>query len=253
MNKPFITVVTICKNAESTIERAIQSVISQDYDAYEYIIIDGNSEDRTISVIEKYKDKISSIVSEPDSGISDAFNKGITNAKGDIISLVNADDGLMPGALKSVAENYDENIDVYRGITVLWDEDSGTKFEEMPSMQLRLNGRNHICHQSTFVRKSAYRQVGLFNADYKYAMDFDMLLRLQNAGMRFKFINKPLAFYTLGGRTASKFTKERLNEIERIILSNGGQRRDVLIYRIYRTVANVVKCVVPKRITMKIK
>ncbi len=253
MNRPFISIITVCKNSESTIERTIKSVIDQDYDSYEYIIIDGKSEDGTLGIIERYKDSISVMVSETDGGISDAFNKGIQLAKGDVIGIINSDDGLMPGALKSIAANYDEESDVYRGITVLWEEESNTRVEEMPSMYIKLYGRNHICHQSTFVKKDAYKRVGMFNTNYKYSMDYDMLLRLQRAGLKFKFVNKSLAFYTLGGKSSEKFTPERRREIETIILSNGGKMTDVIRYRAYRWTANIIKKFIPKRITMRVK
>src|SRR5574338_486367 len=92
MNKPLISIITVCYNSVKTIEETIQSVLAQDYPAIEYIIVDGGSKDGTLDVIYQYKHKISQIISEPDNGIYDAMNKGIHLAKGDVVGLLNADD-----------------------------------------------------------------------------------------------------------------------------------------------------------------
>ena len=87
-----VSIITICFNSQDTIEDTIKSVISQDYKDIEYIIIDGNSKDKTKSIIQKYKSKLAYYISEPDLGIYDAMNKGITASKGDLIAILNSDD-----------------------------------------------------------------------------------------------------------------------------------------------------------------
>ena len=96
MKKPKISIITVCYNSEAHIEEAILSVINQSYDNKEYLVIDGGSKDGTLNIIEKYKDRIDYFVSEPDKGISDAFNKGIKAASGDIIGILNSDDFSIP-------------------------------------------------------------------------------------------------------------------------------------------------------------
>ena len=103
MKKPVISIVTICFNSAATIEETILSVLGQNYPLLDYVIIDGGSTDGTIDIVERYKDKLGYFRSEPDEGISDAFNKGIKNSKGDIIAIINSDDILLPGALNKVA------------------------------------------------------------------------------------------------------------------------------------------------------
>lgn len=90
-----ISVITITYNSEETLEDTIKSVISQEYDNLEYLIIDGGSKDHTLDIVQKYRDKIAVVVSEPDNGISDAFNKGIKLASGEIIGIINSDDLLL--------------------------------------------------------------------------------------------------------------------------------------------------------------
>ena len=113
---PRISIVTITYNSAATLEETIRSVTMQDYPALEYVIIDGGSTDGTLDIVQKYKDQIQVVVSEPDKGISDAFNKGVSRATGEIIGIINSDDILLPGALQEVAAAYDPQVDVYSGL-----------------------------------------------------------------------------------------------------------------------------------------
>ena len=109
---PKITIITVTKNSEKFIERNILSVINQSYKNYEHIIIDGNSSDKTMEIINKYKDKISKIVSEDDSGLYEAMNKGILNTTGEIIGILNSDDYYYVDALKVVRDNFVTNKEI---------------------------------------------------------------------------------------------------------------------------------------------
>ena len=112
---PTISIITITYNSEKTLQRTIDSIKQQNYPNYEYIIIDGASSDRTLDIIKMNLNTISKWISEPDLGISDAFNKGINMSSGDIIGLINSDDQLSPGALNFIAESYSDDIDIYCG------------------------------------------------------------------------------------------------------------------------------------------
>lgn len=253
MNNVKISIITITFNSEKTLERTIESVLNQNYDNLEYIIVDGGSKDETINIIKKYSDYISQWISEPDSGISNAFNKGISMATGDIIGIINSDDGLMPGALKTINMEYDDTVDVYRGKTLLWKEDTDTKVVEIPSIHFKFNSMNKIGHQSTFITKTTYKKFGGYDEDCKYVMDYDILLRLERGGAKFKYINIILAFYSLGGITFSKYTKERRQEMERVLKNNGASNLDVLKYRIVERIKHILGGIIPKEILMKIR
>jgi len=101
-----ISVITVCFNAKVDLQRTLESVISQDYSDYEYIIVDGGSTDGTLEVVEKYRDRLNVVVSEPDHGIADAFNKGIRLSSGDIIGILSAGDLYDIGSLSAVAETF---------------------------------------------------------------------------------------------------------------------------------------------------
>ncbi|WP_418417347.1 glycosyltransferase family 2 protein [Blautia sp.] len=250
---PKISIITITYNSEKTLERAIKSIVEQDYDNLEYIIVDGGSNDSTLEIIKKYDTKISSWISEPDNGISDAFNKGIKMATGDIIGIINSDDGLLPGALKTISLNYEKDIDVYRGKVLLWKEDSEVKVEEIPSMHFNFNGMNKISHQGTFISKSAYRKFGMYDEACKFVMDYDLLLRYERSGAKFKYIDKVLAFYSLGGITFSKYTKSRRMETEYVMRNNGANSIDIWKYRVVKYTKVFISKFIPKEILMKIR
>lgn len=248
-----VSIITITYNSEKTLERTIKSIVEQDYENLEYIIVDGGSMDSTLAIIKKYEKKIAKWISEPDKGISDAFNKGIKLATGTVIGIINSDDGLLPGALDAVAKAYQEDIDVYRGNVLLWKEDSDIKVVETPSMHFDFSGMNKISHQSTFVTKKAYERFGCYDMECKYVMDYDLLLRFQNKGARFKYINQILAFYTLGGITFSSNVSKRMREMKRVIKNNGGSDYDYIKYSFVKITKFLIGKILPKGLTMKIR
>ena len=219
---PKISIVTITYNSEKTIEETLKSVLSQGYPNLEYIIVDGASTDGTLSVVNKYRDGIAKVVSEPDKGISDAFNKGIRCSTGDVIGIINSDDILLPGALDAVAAAYEEGVGVYRGNIFIWDSASDTRILACPSMAFPLHTfkKRVVCHQGTFVARKVYEKYGVFKEHFRYMMDVDLLIRLYEAGVKFKYIPKELAMFRLGGVTSSLFLK-KTGELERMFRENG--------------------------------
>ncbi len=219
-NSPKISIITVCYNSESTIEETILSVITQDYDNWEYLIIDGGSTDGTLQIIDKYREKLAYVVSEPDGGISDAFNKGIRLASGDVIGLINSDDLLAEGALRVVAYNFSSDIDVYRGNMIIEDGKSGKRYLSRPTMKFSKMSRiNNVCHPSTFVKSEAYKKLGTYRVGFKYMMDVDLLYRFYQAGAKFEYLNATLAVFRTGGRTDYSW-KHKLEEHNQMLMLN---------------------------------
>ena len=108
-SKPLVSIITICRDSEKTISKTIESVKNQTYKNIEYIIIDGKSEDRTIDIIQSYKDNISKIISEKDDGIYDAFNKGMSLAQGQFLGIINSDDVYKTNSLKIISKYIKKN------------------------------------------------------------------------------------------------------------------------------------------------
>ena len=155
-----VSMITICYNAEKTIAKTIESVLSQDYENLEYIIVDGGSKDHTVDIIKSYENKKIHWISEKDNGISDAFNKGIKMATGDLIGLINADDYLFPHALANLTLACHECTDVLYGNTIVDDQENELKLIKYAGSAEGLEYSLPFIHQSSLVRKKAYDQYG---------------------------------------------------------------------------------------------
>jgi glycosyltransferase involved in cell wall biosynthesis len=208
---PRISVVTPCLNAAAFIERAIQSVAKQGLDDVEHVIIDGGSTDGTIDILKRYPHL--RFLSEPDLGQSDAMNKGIAMASGDVIGWLNADDWYLPGALKAVSEaaKHHPKAEWFTGRCPIVDN-TGTPIRKPItayknfllrhySLSLLLT-QNFVSCPATFVRKSAYDQVGAYRLDYRYSMDYDMYLRLAKRSAP-AIIEQDLAVFMMADGTKS--------------------------------------------------
>lgn len=226
---PKISIVTITFNSEKTLEETIKSVVNQDYDNLEYLIIDGGSKDHTLDIVNKYRDKIAVVVSEPDKGISDAFNKGIQRASGEIIGIINSDDLLLPGALRLIAENYNPTIDVYSGNVLFWNKDTGDEAVAKPDIIFdKLKLQYGVAHPSRFIRKDAYDKYGLYSIEFRYNMDGDLLCRFYKQGAKFYHIDKSLTKFRMGGTTADNIHKKK-NDYRLFVKNFGGSDLDFRI------------------------
>ncbi len=201
-DRPLVTIVTPVRNGAATLERALRSVFAQDYPAVETVVVDGASTDGTLDILRRYDEALDCWISEPDSGISDAFNKGIALATGDIIGILNADDWYEPDAVsKVVAAFAAAGADAVCGALQYWIGDQqGLIFYSNPD-NLRLEST--VNHPTLFVRRAVYEQHGLFQTRYRYAMDYDLILRFYLRGVHFHVLPEVLANMQLGGRSDS--------------------------------------------------
>lgn len=175
----------------------------------EYIIIDGGSTDGTVEIIEKYAEQLSYWVSEPDDGISDAFNKGIRKCNGEIIGLLNAGDVYLEACLSSVAEAYSGEDVCYADMqTILDGEDQGTYRPDHTQLHKDMS----LCHPSTFIRRDAYQRWGGYKLSYKLAMDYELLLRFMQAGARFAHVDLVTTAMTMDG-ISNQHWKAALKEV----------------------------------------
>mgnify|MGYP001775142375 CR=1 FL=1 len=241
MSKPKISIITVCFNSEKHLEEAIQSVVNQDYENKEYIVIDGGSTDGTLGIIGKYRDKIDYFVSEPDKGISDAFNKGIMAATGDLIGILNSDDFMMQGALSKVAVEYEDGVDVYRGYELLYFPTRNVTKAEYPNNRFgRIPIGNCICHEAAFLTKEIYKKVGLYRVELKYAMDLDLFMRLYRLNAKHKFINVCVLTFRVGG-ASSAINGAIIKEKRQLVIDNGGNLLDAFIYVCYHRLKQLIK------------
>lgn len=196
---PSITIVTVNLNGGATLERALNSVLGQDYPALEYVVIDGGSTDDSLDILERFRVRLAVLVSEPDAGISDAFNKGIARAHGELIGLISADDQLEPGALRQVAAGYLEagRPEIIYGNA--WYLEAGERFRVRPDPLDCFWRRMPLKHAAVFVARRAYQRLGLFDRDLRFAMDYELLLRFYLGDCRFSYLDRELATIASGG------------------------------------------------------
>lgn len=199
----MFSIITPSFNSSGYLRETIESVLSQDYPVIEYIIVDGGSTDGTVDIIREYadRDKRISWISEPDDGIADAFNKGIRMAKGNIIGILNSDDRYAPEALRIVAEAVTAHpeCDVFHGNMLRYQGDAPLFLLKPSDVERNIWHEMPLNHPATFVTQKAYRQAGPFDTGLKIAMDYDMMLRLHQAGFRFWHIDEVLAHMRYGG------------------------------------------------------
>ncbi|MEO1146056.1 MAG: glycosyltransferase family 2 protein [Cyanobacteria bacterium J06638_22] len=208
MNLKF-SIITPVFNAAPTLEKTILSVLDQDFESeLEYIIIDGGSTDGSLEIIDRYRDRISVVISEKDEGVYDAMNKGILNATGDVIGIINSDDWYNTGALRTVETQFLKKQDaeiVYSPVDTYFNGKPLIRF--IPGSLENLNFKFTINHPSCFVKKSIYDRIGTFDLSYSIAADYDFILRAYNADAKFYFVDPPLASYSLNGLSGKPLAK----------------------------------------------
>ena len=193
-----ITIVTIVYNGVHEIEKTIKSVLAQKNSNVEYVIIDGNSNDGTLDVINKYKDKIDVIISEKDNGIADAFNKGIQHASGDYIALINCGDTLEPNVLEGI-RSVKEYSDVIYGDCIVHDV-RNDRFYKKKAMDIdKMQYFLPFSHQACFVSKKAYEKYGLYESEYKICMDYALIRKMYAQEAKFTYIEIPMACFSTEG------------------------------------------------------
>jgi glycosyltransferase involved in cell wall biosynthesis len=194
--RPLVSIITIVYNGEKTIADTIRSVERQTYPDIQYIIVDGGSTDDTLRIVREFGGVVTDIISEKDRGISDAFNKGIRRAKGDIVGMINADDWYAPDAVEKAVAAID-GYDVVHGNLQLWKKE-GADFILKGDHRF-LNHEMTVNHPTVFVRRECYEKFGSFDEQYKCAMDYDLLLRLATRGCKFVYLPVVLANMRWGG------------------------------------------------------
>lgn len=207
-NQPLVTVITVVFNGEEHLEEAMRSVFHQNYDNIEYIVIDGGSTDKTISIINKYENMIDYWVSEKDNGIYDAMNKGIKLATGKLIGILNSDDLYYQDTILKVVELYKESDSpcvIYGDMIKFFNSKKENQSYHQGRMK-DINFQNHkitINHPTCFISKQLYKYYGFFNISYLYAADRELMIRFYKEKVDFLYLPTPLAKFRLGGETSN--------------------------------------------------
>jgi glycosyltransferase involved in cell wall biosynthesis len=211
---PKISIVTICFNAEETIELTIQSVVRQSYENIEYIIIDGNSSDNTMEIVKRYEDRIDIVSSERDDGIYNAMNKGLLKASGDFVLFLNADDQLLApttieNAARHIALTPDSHI-IYGSIFEFnSDTSEGSIWKEKLPSAHRLY-RTTIPHPSSFFRREPMLKLKGYDERYRIGGDHEYFIRALFAKHTFKRIPTLITKFSKHGASNSEASIETM-------------------------------------------
>ncbi len=222
MSRPKLSIITICRNAASTIKATLESVARQEGVSpgdFEHWVIDGGSKDQTLEIVKSFPHAM--WISEPDQGISDAFNKGVDRSSGDWIQFLNSDDALADShVLHDLISALDPAFDVIYGRLEIMDETLTkviriTGDKEGPS---HLDKRMTIAHPAMAMHRRYFQEFGKFDLGYKIAMDYELLLR--NPHSKFKFLPRTITKFRSGGVSTAQVGLKQARECLRAKTKN---------------------------------
>lgn len=219
-----LSVITIAYNAGATIEKTLQSVASQVDAEFEYIVQDGGSDDDTLAIVEKYRDSVTVLNSQPDNGIADAMNRALDHATGDYVFMLHADDRFVDsGVLARTASVMDRHPgrDIY-AFDVLFGQPPEQRYLRSAGLSWRLNFKQQLWHQGVWASRALFERVGLFDSSYRIAMDYDWVMRVYRAGATIHHEPEPLCVMGDGGLSSQRdleSLRARLAEERRVHLA----------------------------------
>ena len=261
MHTKILSIITINRNNAAGLERTIQSVICQKNTDFEYIIIDGGSSDESVEVIQKYAEKINYWVSEPDTGVYNAMNKGIRKAQGEFCLFLNSGDWLIsPETLDAVFKEINGNpSDIFYSDMI-----KSTNVVEYYPRLLTMNYliRRTINHQNSLIRRSLFLEHGFYNENLTIASDWEFFLReFWKYKSKFQYMETIISFFDVNG-IGSRPSTERIAE-HTIVLQNVFQEladtiidyrdfRSTVYYDIYKNYGNPKLLVIISKVYRKL-
>ena len=208
-----VSIITITYNSAATVEDTLKSVVDQDYPNIEYLIIDGKSKDNTLQIVDKYKDKITKVVSEKDKGLYDALNKGIALASGDIVGMLHSDDLYATNqVISDIVKTFESNPEaegVYADLVFVDRNDINKITRTWESGDYEegdfLNGWMPP-HPTFFVRKECYERFGGFNTTLRLSADYELMLRMIHKNkIKLAYLPKVVVKMRMGGASNVSF------------------------------------------------
>jgi len=207
-----VSIITVCKNAEQHLERAIRSVVVQTYPNIQYILVDGKSTDTTLEMINKYRNKIDVMVSEPDTGIYNAMNKALKFVTGDIVYFLNSDDHICDiDVIADVANTFNRSANaeiVYGNVMVMLNGvNTELKFDCFNGKFLY---KNTICHQALFIKKKIFDLIGGYDEKYQIHADVDWLMKAYfRHKVNLHYFDRTICHYSSDGFSSNPIYAEK--------------------------------------------
>lgn len=234
----LITIITVCYNSEKTIKRTLDSLLNQTNSDFEYIVVDGDSTDNTINIIEEYMPRFNGqmkYISEKDDGIYDAMNKGISLSTGDYIALLNSDDWYEKHTIEVVKDaiKNDNDIDIYYGYIRLI-KNGKEYMVRRNNYEFIMEGTGMIQHPTCFIKKEAYDQIGTYDTSYKVCADQDLMIRMITSGKTYRGIDNILTNFSIGGISTVYDTFYEVLRFKSTygIMSKSAVRKAIILHKI---------------------
>jgi len=205
-----ISIITINYNNAIGLEKTIKSVVSQTHKDFEYIIIDGNSTDRSKEIISKYKDNITSAISEPDSGVYNAMNKGIKTSKGDYLLFLNSGDILENNdVLKNVNKELKSGLDIYYG-NLIFENNNSKRLEIYPNkLSFRFFCEKSLPHPASFIKRELFDSISYYNENLKIVSDWEFfMIAICKYNVSHKHINQTITVFDTCGMSSEKINRK---------------------------------------------
>lgn len=218
---PLVSIIIPVFNGQNHIKQALESVIQQTYSNFEIIVVDAQSTDNTLELIKSFGNNIDYWISEPDRGIYSGFNKGISLAKGEIISFIGIDDWYNPKTIQNVVDAYKDDPDAYLffGATnIIVNENLVRVIPPFRNRPFWLT--MPVIHTSCFYNKKSFKKFGTFNEEYSIAADYLIIMKIFKSSVKIKQINNILSNFRRGG-VSEKLSETHASEIRKILRSVG--------------------------------
>lgn len=210
---PSISIITPTYNSGDTIDATIEALLRQDFSDFEYIVIDGLSNDDTVKRIEKFIPRFETkgikvtIISEPDKGVYDAMNKGIALSKGELIGITNSNDWYEDNALSTMWSKFTDGVidrqnSIIYGIERVWKND---KIYNLQRRGADFISEGVLPHSTAFVSREVYNKFGVFDISVKILADYDFMSRCYTAGVNLECVDVVISNFRLGGISSSYF------------------------------------------------
>lgn len=237
--RPEVSLITAVRNGAGTLERMLLSVQAQTHQPIDHVVIDGGSDDGTVEIIRRHQDHISFWLSEPDRGISEAFNKGLTRATGTWIGFLNADDWVAPEQIeKALTAARTSGADFVFG-DLLYHDREGRRLHRIkgdPHYARRIRrGMPDLNHPTLLAHRRVFAAIGGFDLRYRAAMDYDWLLRAHLAGFAGRYEPKVVGHMTLDGISDRAFVRA-LAEVRHIAQRQGQPATLAQAFFVFRVV-----------------
>lgn len=244
-----VSIITATYNSEKTLRDTIESVMSQDYSDIEYIIVDGKSKDHTLDIVQEYRNRIATVVSEPDKGIYDAMNKGIRLATGDLIGILNSDDFFIDAhVISQIVEAFEEEPSlegVHANLYYVKQDEPSKVVRHWVSSEYKPGSFFkgwHPAHPTLYLRREVYQKYGLFDLNFPLAADFELMLRLfECKRIRTRYLDFTMIRMRLGGATSKDYSNLKKNTRECIRAFQCNNLKVPLLYPFYRLLPKLLQ------------